>query len=131
MARALRFHSKLPLHFWGDCVTTATYLIYRIPSPILNHKTPYEILLKKSPTYDYLTIFGCFVIASNPTRTHDKFLPRGVPCVFLGYPQHNKGYKLYNLLNKTTFVSRDVKFYESIFPYASPVFFFFKSSIIL
>lgn len=50
-------------------------------------------------------------------QTNDKLNPRGVPCIFLGYPPHQKGYKLLNLLTNQTFVSRDVKFYEHIFPY--------------
>lgn len=39
------------------------------------------------------------------------------PCVFLGYPQHKKGFKLLNLLSNTMFISRDVKFYEYLYPY--------------
>ncbi|PWA90678.1 hypothetical protein CTI12_AA098680 [Artemisia annua] len=92
-ARALRFHSHLPLRFWGDCVTTATYLINRLPSLVLNNKTPYEILLKSKPDYSHLKVFGCFAVVSNPSRVPDKFAPRGVPCVFLGYPANQKGYK--------------------------------------
>ncbi|GKE16757.1 cysteine-rich receptor-like protein kinase 8, partial [Tanacetum coccineum] len=65
-------------------------------------------------------VFGCLAMASNPDRTADKFSPRGVPCLFLGYPQHQKGYKLCNILTKTKFVSRDVQFYEEIFPYSKP-----------
>ncbi|GKA56069.1 retrovirus-related pol polyprotein from transposon TNT 1-94 [Tanacetum coccineum] len=71
-ARALRFHSKLPLKFWGDCITTATYLINRIPSFVIGNKTPYEILLEKKPNYDNLRVFGCLAVVSNPSRTADK-----------------------------------------------------------
>ena len=117
-ARALRFQSSLPLKFWGDCVTTATYLINRMSFSVLKNKSPYVMLLNKEPDYDHLKVFGCFAVATNPSRIPDKFAPRGVPCVFLGYPTHQKGYKLYNLLTHSTFVSRDVEFHEHIFPFA-------------
>ncbi|GKD67850.1 cysteine-rich receptor-like protein kinase 8 [Tanacetum coccineum] len=118
IARALRLHAHLPVHYWGDCVITATYLINRFPTAVLNYKTPYEVLLNFKPVYDHLRVFGCLAVASNPLRVADKFEARGVTCVFLGYPQHQKGYKLLNLLNHTRFVSRDVVFHERIFPYS-------------
>ena len=74
--------------------------------------------MQSKPEYRHLKVFGCLAVASNPSRVADKFDSRGVPCVFLGYPQHQKGYKLLNLLNHTRFVSRDVVFYEHIFPYS-------------
>ena len=77
-ARDVRFHSKLPLKFWGDCVATTTYLINRVPSSVLGNITPYEVLLKKKHAYDHLRVFGCFAVASSPSRTANKFDPRGV-----------------------------------------------------
>ena len=64
-----------------------------------------------------MKVFGGLAFVSNPVKTSDKFQPRGVQCVFLGYPATHKGYKLMNLLTNQAFVSRDVVFHEHIFPY--------------
>lgn len=38
-------------------------------------------------------------------------------CVFLGYPSVVKGYKLYDVVTKQIFISRDVIFHEEIYPF--------------
>jgi len=75
------------------------------------NQTPYEVLLNKIPDYQHLKVFGCFVVAVNPYMVKDKLQPPGVPCLFLGYPQAQKGYMLLNLLDQKRFVSRDVIFF--------------------
>ncbi|XP_075082323.1 uncharacterized protein LOC142166811 [Nicotiana tabacum] len=115
--RALLFHSHLPIKFLGDCVLTATYLINRFPSKLLNNKTPFELLFGQPPSYNHIKTFGCLCFTTVPKYHRDKFQPRADPCVFLGYPLAKKGYKLYNLKTKLTLISRDVVFHE-IFPFA-------------
>lgn len=55
------FQGDLPVSFWGECVLSATYLINRTRSRLLQNKTPYEILVGKEPDYNELKVFRLFV----------------------------------------------------------------------
>lgn len=84
---------------------------------LLQNKTPFEVLYNKKPEYTHLRVLGCLAFATNPAFTSYKFSPRGVPCVFLGYPSSKKGYRLLNMLNMQVFVPGDVTFKEDVFPF--------------
>ena len=73
VARALFFHSRVPLPFWTDCILTATCLINRTPVPLLYNQTPFELLYHKSVDYSLLQVFGCLAFSSTLVAHRTKF----------------------------------------------------------
>ncbi|KAG7546410.1 Integrase catalytic core [Arabidopsis suecica] len=118
IARSLLFQVALPTSFWGESVLTAAYLINRTPTPILDGKTPYEILYSTSPAYDHMRVFGSLCFAKKQSARSDKFQERGRKGIFVGYPHGQKGWRIYDIESHEFFVSRDVIFQEDVFPFA-------------
>lgn len=117
IARALRFDANFPIQFWGECILTTTYLINHLPSRAVNNKTPFEIVLGKKPSYEHLHVFGWLVYAGDYKKGGDKFGEQGRPCAFVGYPNGQKGYRVYDLQDKKIYTSQDVQFFECKFPF--------------
>jgi histone deacetylase 1/2 len=56
---SLLAYASMPLKYWDEAFLTTVYLINRLPSRIIQSKTPIECLLGKSSDYSLLRIFGC------------------------------------------------------------------------
>ena len=105
VARALLFQSSLPLVYWGDMIMTVVYLINKIPAPLLQGRSPFEVLYTKPHVYNHLKVYGCLCYASTLLSTRNKFSPHARACVFLGYPIGMKAYRLLDLETYRVFVS--------------------------
>jgi hypothetical protein len=119
VGRALLFQAKLPKTFWSFAISHSTYLINRIPTPLLNNKSPFELLNKALPDLSNLKVFGSLTYASTLQSHRTKLEPRGRTCIFLGYKQGVKGTILYDIHSKEVFLSRNVTHFDHILPYTS------------
>ena len=91
VARGLLFQSDLPLNMWHECVLTATYLINRTLSSVLNGKCPYELVYGSSPSLDHLRNFGCLCFAVI-LNVSDKFVSRNVFFLDIAIPRKDTNY---------------------------------------
>lgn len=117
VARALMFQARIPLEYWGDCVLTAVFLINRLPTPLLNNQSPFEVMTSKKPDYSGLRVLGCLCYRSTSSKNRHKFQLRARPSVFLGYPSGCKGYKVLDLETNEIHITRNIVFHEDIFPF--------------
>lgn len=86
-----------------------------LPSSVLNGKSPFSLVCGREPSLSHLRSFGCLCFAAI-FKSLDKFSEKSEKCVLIGYASGKKAYKLLSLENRAIFYSRDVKFYETIFP---------------
>ncbi|GJS69702.1 ribonuclease H-like domain-containing protein [Tanacetum coccineum] len=84
VARSLLFQSGIPLNMWTKCVLTAAYLINRLPSSVLNIKSPFELVYGFKPKLSHLRSFGCLCF-SYVLNNSDKFSAKFEKCVLIGF----------------------------------------------
>ncbi|CAL9005203.1 unnamed protein product [Prunus brigantina] len=116
VVRASLFGAHMPRSFWGEAVLSAAYLINRIPTSILQFRTPLQTLQHQCqipPTQNLEPrIFGCVVFVHLHDHQRSKLDPRAEKCVFIGYAPHQKGYRCYHPPSQKVYTSMDVAFRE-------------------
>lgn len=111
VVRTLLLESCVPSRFWCEALSTAVHLINRLPSPSLNHVSPFTRLFGRKPKYSDLRIFGCVCYVHLPPQERTKLSAQSVKCAFLGYSVHHKGYLCYDPNMHRVRISRNVIFF--------------------
>lgn len=117
-ARSLMLQSGVPSKFWAEAINTANYIRNRCISKSLNGTSPYKIWTGRVPNVRYFQIFGTKAFILNKEQNKDKFSSRSKECMFIGYSEESKAYRLWDGNEKKVLVSRDVVFTEE-FPFIS------------
>ncbi|KAK2997449.1 hypothetical protein RJ639_025454 [Escallonia herrerae] len=112
-ARCMRLNADLPKSFWAEAVNTACYLINRSPSSAINHRVPEEVWSGKQVNFSAMKFFGCPAYVHLHNEERSKLDPKSKECIFLGYEEGVKGYRLWDPVAKKKVISRDVVFNEA------------------
>lgn len=118
MTRSFLIDVSLHAFVWLDVVYAAIFTINRLPTPVLLDKSPYKVLFIKVPNYQFKKQFGCTCFPHFITSVN-KLLSRSGKCVFLDYAPYYKGYRCPDPLTNRIYITHDVCFHKSDFPYAS------------
>ena len=91
---------------------TTCYLVNRSPSSALEDKTPQEVCIGKKPSLSHLRVFGCDAYVHVPNEKRTKLDSKSKKCIFIGYKDGLKGYKLLNSVTRKVVYNQDVVFRE-------------------
>jgi hypothetical protein len=110
--RCMLSGAGLGQEFWAEAVGTTCYLVNKSPSLALDDKTPQEVGTGKKPSFTHLKVFGYEVYVHVPKENMSKIDKKVEQCIFIGYKDGLKGYKIWNTKKKNVVYSQDVVFRE-------------------
>lgn len=121
----LQTASISPLFFyfflWSFACQTFVYLINRMPTSTLHHKSLFEVLFKSVPEIQHLRVLGCLCFPLLRPYNNTKLQTKTTKCVFLRGASKFKGYVCYKVSKKRVCISIHVLFDEFEFPYLTLV----------
>jgi len=79
---------------------------------VLEDKTPQEVWTGKKPSLSHLRVFGSEAYVHVPKEKRTKLDSKSKKCIFIGYKDGLKSYKLWNPVTRKVVYSRDVVFRE-------------------
>ena len=84
----------------------------KIHYTITENNTPHQIWTGNKPSLSHLRVFGCDAYVHAPKDKRTKLDSKLERCIFIGYKDGLKGYKLWNSETRKVVYSRDVVFRE-------------------
>ncbi len=111
-ARSMIRAQGLDLEFWAEAMNTTIYIKNQCPTKALESKTPQEAWIGRNPDVSHLRVFGCKTFAHILDEKRSKLESKSMPCVFLGYCEGTKAYRMMCVETKRIIKSRDVVFLE-------------------
>jgi hypothetical protein len=101
----LLIQASLPRRYWTEGLHTATYLLNRLLTTVIQAACPHLALFGSTPSYKHLRVFGCTCYPNTTAAAPHNLSPRSTQCVFLGYSADHKGYRCLDLSTNRLIIS--------------------------
>nr|GEV83752.1 putative ribonuclease H-like domain-containing protein [Tanacetum cinerariifolium] len=105
--------SLLPIPCWAETVNTACYVQNRVLVTKPHNKTPYELLLGRTPSIGFMRPCGCPVIILNILDPLGKFDGKTDEGFLVGYSISSKAFRVFNSRAKIIQETLHIKFLEN------------------
>ena len=86
----------LPNEYWVETVVTTVYIMNQCPTKSVKNKIPQEAWIGMHHSVSNLKVFGCVIYAHVLDEIRKKLDKKGQKCIFIGYSEDTKAYKLYD-----------------------------------
>ncbi|KAF0721554.1 hypothetical protein Ae201684_019087 [Aphanomyces euteiches] len=116
MAMAMMRHADMSRHWWAEACATACYIRNRVVNTASPTKTPLKLLFGHKPVYKNWRVWGCVAYRLLPYQTkRNKLAAKSSKCIFLGYSETQKAYRVYDIRDRKICVTTEVTFFEDVF----------------
>jgi len=93
---------NLSNEYWVEAFSCTIYVINISPTKSVMNRVPEQACSGISCSISHLRVFGCVAYAHVPYERRGKLDDKSEKCMFIGYSEQSKAYKLYNHVTKKT-----------------------------
>ncbi|GMF27787.1 unnamed protein product [Phytophthora fragariaefolia] len=108
MARAMMHYMEVDRQWWGEAVMTAAHIVNRVLNTARRGKSPFEVLNGVQPVLDYFRVFGAHGYVHLDKSNRMKWDARSHRCIFLGYADGSKAYRVWDCEDQRLVMTRTV-----------------------
>jgi hypothetical protein len=114
MSNCMIQSKRLSLKYWVEAINCENYIVNHTPTKALKNITLKESWTKIKPDVSHFCLFGSIARAHIPDEKRKALQPKSEKCIFVGYSEYVKGYRLLQPHCNDNIIRRDVKFDEKI-----------------
>ena len=105
---------KLAETLWEQAMHAVEYIQNRVPHSSVKGKAPFEAYFGHKPDVSNLRVFRSTAWARIPLDKRRALQPQSIECLFIGYLDESKGFKILYIKTKQIIIERSVKFNEPL-----------------